>query len=143
MGGRLPAFASASGRVILADRPGEEVAALYEDCELVTPTGRRLDGLDELMRILREASRRGYAENVDETALGLHCLAAPIGPPGRVVAAITLCVPSGRMRPARRHEMLSDLLRAARDIVPPGPGNGDPAPPAITEPNQSNKLTTC
>ena len=32
--------------------------------------------------ILREARRRGYAENIDETALGLHCLAAPVGRPG-------------------------------------------------------------
>lgn len=159
VGSRLPAFASASGRVMLADRPEEAVVAMYEDCELETPTGRRLGGLDELIEILREARRRGYAENVDETALGLHCLAAPVGPPGQVVAAITLCVPSGRMTAARRREMLRDLLAAAREIVPLGRrgsghsaprGSGHPAPrgngapPSAAEPeklNQSNKLT--
>lgn len=140
VGSRLPAFAAASGRVLLADRPEEEVVALYEDCELETPTGRRLDGLDELLRILRGVRRRGYAENIDETALGLHCLAAPVGPPGRVVAAITLCVPSGRMSAARKREMLPDLMRVARAIVP-SPLDGDPASPAQTELNQSNKLT--
>jgi DNA-binding IclR family transcriptional regulator len=118
VGSRLPAFAAASGRAMLAYRPEEEVAALYAGYELETPTGRRLQGLDELMGILREARRRGYAENIDETALGLHCLAAPVGPPGRVVAAITLCVPSGRMSPARKRKMLPDLLRAASEIVP-------------------------
>jgi DNA-binding IclR family transcriptional regulator len=148
VGSRLPAFAAASGRAMLADRPEEEIAALYDGCELETPTGRRLEGLDELLGILREARRRGYAENIDETALGLHCLAAPVGPPGRVVAAITLCVPSGRMSAARRRDMLPDLLRAARDIVPrsghtvPRPLDGDPAPPANTELNQSSKLAT-
>jgi DNA-binding IclR family transcriptional regulator len=165
VGSRLPAFAAASGRVMLADRPEEEIAALYEGCELVTPTGRRLAGVDALMRILREARRRGYGENIDETALGLHCLAAPVGPPGRVVAAITMCVPSGRMSAARKREMLPDLLRAAREIVPRGPrgprgsvggvggvgggipaggdpGDGDPAPSAITPLTQSNKLTS-
>jgi DNA-binding IclR family transcriptional regulator len=148
VGSRLPAFAAASGRAMLADRPEEEVAALYDGCELETPTGRRLDGLDELFGILREACRRGYAENIDETALGLHCLAAPVGPPGRVVAAITLCVPSGRMSAARRREMLPDLLRAARDVVPRSgnavhrPLDGDPAPPTKTELNQSSKLAT-
>jgi DNA-binding IclR family transcriptional regulator len=140
VGSRLPAFAAASGRVLLADRPEEEVAALHEDCELVTPTGRRLDGLTELMRILHEARRRGYAENIDETALGLHCLAAPIGPPGRVVAAITLCVPSGRMTAGRKRQMLSDLIRATGEIVP-SPLDGDPVSPAETVQNQSNKLT--
>ena len=148
VGSRLPAFASASGRIMLADRPEEDVRALYEGSDLVTPTGRRLENLAVLMRILREGRRRGYAENIDETALGLHCLAAPVGPPGRVVAAITLCVPSGRMSAGRKREMLSDLLRAAREIVPPGPGNdihrpldGDHARPASAELNQSNKLT--
>ena len=140
VGSRLPAFAAASGRVLLADLSEEEVVALYEDCELETPTGRRLDGLDELLEILRGVRRRGYAENIDETAVGLHCLAAPVGPPGRVVAAITLCVPSGRMTPARKREMLPDLMRAARDIVPSAL-NGDPAPPTKTGLNQSNKLT--
>src|SRR5580700_6592705 len=153
VGSRLPAFASASGRVLLADRPEEEVAALYSGCELVTPTGRRLAGLDELLRILRAARRRGYAENLDETALGLHCLAVPVGPPGRVAAAVTLCVPTGRMSAARKREMLPDLLRAAQDLAPrpgngdqpspantPPPGNGKLAPPAFTQPNQSRKL---
>ncbi|MGZ6651098.1 MAG: IclR family transcriptional regulator, partial [Solirubrobacteraceae bacterium] len=84
VGSRLPAFASASGRAMLADLPEGEVAAMYRGSELVTPTGRRLQGLSELLTILGETRRRGYAENVDETALGLHCLAVPVGPPGRV-----------------------------------------------------------
>jgi DNA-binding IclR family transcriptional regulator len=156
VGSRLPAFAAASGRVLLADRPADDVEALYEGCDLITPTGRRLDGLDELFEILSEARRRGYAENVDETALGLHCLAVPVGPPGRVAAAITLCVPTGRMTAARRREMLPELLQAAREIVPApasgssgssgssgnGPGNGNLHSPANTSPNQSSKLAT-
>jgi DNA-binding IclR family transcriptional regulator len=145
VGSRLPAFAAASGRVLLADRPGEDVAALYAGCDLVTPTGRRLQGLDELFGILADTRRRGYAENIDETALGLHCLAVPVGPPGRVAAAITLCVPTGRMSAARKREMLPDLLQAAREIVPAS-ANGDraldggPRQPANTSPNQSSKL---
>ena len=119
VGSRLPAFASASGRAMLADLPEREVRAMYKGSELVTPTGRRLRGLSELITILRETRRRGYAENVDETALGLHCLAVPVGPPGRVAGAITLCVPSGRMDAVRRREMLPDLIAAARALAGP------------------------
>jgi len=143
VGSRLPAFAAASGRAMLADRPEEEVVALYEDCELETPTGRRLSGLDELLAILRGVRRRGYAENIDETALGLHCMAVPVGPTGRVVAAITLCVPSGRMSAARKREMIPDLLDAARQIVPVTTASGSMAgsyASQIPKPNQSNKL---
>jgi DNA-binding IclR family transcriptional regulator len=120
VGSRLPAFASASGRVMLADLPEEHLISLYAGGDLITPTGRRLGGLEELLAILRETRRRGYGENVDETALGLHCIAAPLGPPGRVSAAITLCVPSGRMTSARKRKLVPDLLVAARGLFPGG-----------------------
>ncbi|MGB0094894.1 MAG: IclR family transcriptional regulator [Solirubrobacteraceae bacterium] len=119
VGNRLPAFASAAGRVILADLPEAEVRDRYASCELETPTGRRLAGIGELLRILRETRARGYGENMDETALGLHCIAAPVGPRGRAAAAITLCVPTGRMNAARKREMLRDLLVAAQELGPP------------------------
>jgi DNA-binding IclR family transcriptional regulator len=118
VGSRLPAFAAASGRAMLADRPDAEVVSLYAGCELETPTGRRLEGVGELLAILRETRRRGFAENIDETALGLHCIAAPVGPSGRVAAAITLCIPSGRVAPERKPELVEDLLAAAQELVP-------------------------
>ena len=101
---------------------------MYKGSELVTPTGRRLRGLSELLTILRDTRRRGYAENVDETALGLHCLAVPVGPPGRVAGAITLCVPSGRMDAARKREMLPDLIAAARALAGPWASRTRPTP---------------
>ena len=119
VGSRLPAFASASGRVLLADRPAEDVERLFSGRPLVTPTGRELGGLGELRRILDRARRDGFAENIDDTALGLHCIAAPVGRPGQVLAAITLCVPSGRMTTERRAKMIPDLLAAARDVTLP------------------------
>jgi DNA-binding IclR family transcriptional regulator len=122
VGSRLPAFASASGRVMLADLPEHEVEAMYAGSELVTPTGRRLNGLTELLAILEDARRAGYAENVDETALGLHCIAVAVGPPGRVAGAITLCVPTGRMDLARKREMIRDLAAAASDLAPTASG---------------------
>lgn len=103
----------------LADLPEAEVRDLYAGCELETPTGRRLAGIDELVRILGETRARRYGENIDETAVGLHCIAAPGGPRGRVAAAITLCVPTGRMSAARKRAMLHDLLAAAQELGPP------------------------
>jgi IclR family transcriptional regulator, KDG regulon repressor len=122
VGSRLPAFASASGRAMLADLPEADVERLYGGRELVTPTGRRIAGMAELREILERTRRSGYGENIDETALGLHCIAAPVGPPGRVAAAITFCVPSGRMSAERRRDMLEDLLRAARELSNPSLG---------------------
>ena len=62
IGSRLPAFASASGRVLLADLPSEVIEVTYAGRRLVTPTGRDLGGLQDLLRLLaacaRTASRR-------------------------------------------------------------------------------------
>ncbi|MGZ4255723.1 MAG: IclR family transcriptional regulator [Solirubrobacteraceae bacterium] len=135
VGSRLPAFASASGRVMLADLPEREITTMYKGSELVTPTGRRLRGLSELLTILRDARRRGFAENVDETALGLRCLAVPVGPPGRVAGAITLCVPSGRMDAARKREMLPDLIAAARALAGPWASTADQEQIAVSQLN--------
>ena len=137
VGSRLPAFASASGRVLLADLPRERVDAMYAGSALVTPTGRRLGGLDELHRILTRTRRLGYGENIDETALGLHCVAVGVGPPGHVVAALTLCVPSGRMTSDRAAEMLPDLFSAARSLVP----LADSPPPSTPRMHQTSDFS--
>jgi DNA-binding IclR family transcriptional regulator len=110
VGSRLPAFAAASGRALLAALPPAEVDRLLAGVDLVTPVGDRLDGLDEVHRILDRVRARGYAENVDETSRGLRCMAVPVtGASGTTVAAMTLCVPTGRIDASRRARMLADL----------------------------------
>ncbi len=78
VGSTTPAFASASGRVVLASRPPEEVAALFAGRPLITPTGHRLDGVPELLSILERVRADGLAENCDETARGLYAASVPI-----------------------------------------------------------------
>ena len=122
VGRRAPAFASASGRVILARRPPEAVAAEYGGRALVTPTGRRLQTIGELEAILARVRADGFAENHEETAAGLYTASVPIvNETGTVLAAMTMCVPTSRMYPGRRDLLLADLIAAgealSRDIA--------------------------
>jgi DNA-binding IclR family transcriptional regulator len=117
VGSRTPAFASASGRVILADRAAHVLSAEYAGRPLVTPTGRRLRGVEELLEILEAVRRDGYAENHEETAIGLHALSVPIrNATGAVLAALTVCVPTSRMRPSRRDQILLDLRESGQRL---------------------------
>jgi IclR family KDG regulon transcriptional repressor len=110
IGSRLPAFASASGRVLLADLPSEVIEITYTDRPLVTPTGRDLGGVRDLVSLLARVREDGFAENIEDTALGLHCIAVPVRDGrGRALAAMTVCVPIGRIAPARRDVLLADL----------------------------------
>jgi IclR family transcriptional regulator, KDG regulon repressor len=114
IGSRLPAFASASGRVLLADLPSEVIEITYADRPLVTPTGRELGDVRDFLELLAGVRERGYAENIEETALGLHCIAVPVRTTrGRVIVAMTLCVPIGRIDPVRRDVLLADLRDSA------------------------------
>jgi IclR family transcriptional regulator, KDG regulon repressor len=122
VGRRAPAFASASGRVILAARPPEAVVAEYGGRPLVRPTGERLRSVGELQEILDRVRSDGYAENHEETAAGLYTASVPIvNENGTVLAAMTMCVPTSRMNADRRDRILDDLLAAgaalSRDVA--------------------------
>jgi DNA-binding IclR family transcriptional regulator len=113
VGSRTPAFASASGRVILAARPSEHIVGEYGGRPLVTPTGRRLNGLAELHQILDRVREEGYAENNEETAIGLYAVSVPVrNGAGTTLAALTMCVPTSRMTAARHEKILADLRAA-------------------------------
>lgn len=110
VGSKTPAFASASGRVVLASHPPASVAAMYGGKLLVTPTGRRLNGVAELQAILAEVREQGYAENVEETADGLYAASVPVTNDDRVtLAALTTLVPVSRITPERRALIVADL----------------------------------
>ncbi len=110
VGSKTPAFASASGRVVLASHPPASVAAMYGGKLLVTPTGRRLNGVAELQAILAEVREQGYAENVEETADGLYAVSVPVTNDDRVtLAALTALVPVSRITPERRALIVAEL----------------------------------
>jgi DNA-binding IclR family transcriptional regulator len=117
VGSKTPAFASASGRVVLSSLPDATVSALYAGAPLVTPTGRRLNGVPELRTILEEVRGNGYAENWEETAVGLYTAAVPVtNARGTVLAGLTICVPTSRVHDGRRETMLADLVAAGQRL---------------------------
>ena len=117
VGSRTPAFASASGRVILSARSPSVIDSSFGGRPLVTPTGRRLNGVAELRTILDSVRRSGYAENHGETAVGLYTASVPVhNAAGAVIAALTMCIPTSRLSPARRETLLADLGDAGRRL---------------------------
>jgi IclR family transcriptional regulator, KDG regulon repressor len=117
VGSKTQAFASASGRVVLASQPRASVAALFGGHLLVTPTGRRLNGVAELQSILDEVRSRGYAENHEETADGMYAASVPVvNSEGATIAALTTCIPICRITPERQQAMVDDLRSLGRTL---------------------------
>jgi IclR family transcriptional regulator, blcABC operon repressor len=117
VGSKTPAYASASGRVMLAGLPPAQVDAMFAGQALVTPTGRRLNGVPELQIFLAEVRARGYAENLDETALGLYVASVPVvNDVGITLAALTTCIPTSRLTEDRRQAVVADMLEHGRTL---------------------------
>lgn len=117
IGSKSPAFASASGRVVLASQPPATVAALFSGRPLITPTGRRIGGMPELRSILENVRLQGVAENWDETARGLYAASVPIvNGAGTTIAALTTLVPLSRVTPERRESIVACLREQGRRL---------------------------
>lgn len=117
VGSKTPAFASASGRVVLANLPPALVESLFAGRPLITPTGRRLDGMAELGAILDDTRRNGYAENWEETARGLYAASVPIvNDAGATLAALTTLVPLSRATTERRASIVAELQASGRKL---------------------------
>lgn len=88
VGGRLPAHATAAGKVLLAHRLGTGRDAIRS--ELPCLTARTICDPEMLRRELIEAYITGLAVDDQESAPGLRCLAHAVQYLGRSIAAVSI-----------------------------------------------------
>jgi DNA-binding IclR family transcriptional regulator len=111
IGRRLPAFTTALGKALLAERSGEELrAALPHPLPKLTPN--TIADPDRLDRELALTRARGYAIDNEENTVGIRCLAVALPRATPPVDAISLSVPVVRLTREREREMAAELLRA-------------------------------
>jgi DNA-binding IclR family transcriptional regulator len=115
VGRRLPAYTTALGKALLAERFGtdrdEHVPAALKPLTANTIVDRAW--LDEA---LDEVRMRGFATDVEENTSGLRCFAVALRYCSPAQDAISASVPVGRLTPQREREIV-DALRAMGDKV--------------------------
>jgi DNA-binding IclR family transcriptional regulator len=116
VGSKTPAFASASGRVVLASHPPAAVAAMFGGQLLVTPTGRRLNGVAELQAILAEVRERGYAEKRRGDGRRLYARRSGDERRARDAGCLTALVPMSRVTQERRELIVADLRTLGAEL---------------------------
>lgn len=93
VGGRIPAFASSMGRVILADEEPDKLEAYLDRVELRADTPQTVTSVDELRAELERVRAQGWSLVEHELTAGVVGLAAPIHGAGRrVVAALNVSI---------------------------------------------------
>lgn len=117
-GTRLPAYATAMGRVLLADLPADEQAARLARITPQPLTPYTATSRDQLAELVRQAGTDGHALVDQELEEGLRSIAVPIHDrEGRAVAAINISMHAGRRTPTQcRTELLPLLHRTATQI---------------------------
>ena len=115
MGMRLPAFTSASGRVLLATKSDEEVEALLEATRIDKLTRHTIVSPRTLRRAIRRTRSDGYAINREELEEGLVGVSVPLrNRAGKVVASLNTSTNAARYSNERLvREIIPKLAAAA------------------------------
>ena len=117
-GGRLPAYATSPGRVLLGALAAAELDTYFGTAVMKPLTKHTVHTPAGVRRVVEQAKRDGYAFTDEELDYGVNCIAVPVrDASGLIVAALNLSAPSSRLR--RREavgKILPDLREAARNI---------------------------
>jgi IclR family pca regulon transcriptional regulator len=112
VGSRLPASATAMGRVLLANLPEDQLDSYFERATLDPITERTLTDERALREVIADARRKGWTLVDQEVEEGVRSLAVPIvGSGGRAEAAVTVCSHAYRVTVERIHEEFLPLVR--------------------------------
>jgi DNA-binding IclR family transcriptional regulator len=115
VGRRLPAHATALGKVLLAQRTDKEVISLL-NWPLGKLTESTITRRDALLKDLKQVRERGYAEDREENAEGLRCFAVALDVTRPAQDAISFSIPVFRMNSELEEKVLM-LLRQASERV--------------------------
>ncbi len=118
IGQRLPLHLGASGRVLAAAMPQEELEQLLDHVQEARLVSGETLSRQELCARIEEARQMGFAVSMEERAVGVASVAAPVTVAGEgTIAAVTIAGPVSRMTAERAQELAAEARRAADEIV--------------------------
>jgi IclR family KDG regulon transcriptional repressor len=116
IGARMPAYATANGKVLLAFSPTERVERYLRTHTFTRFTRKTIGTREELLARLDQVSANGYGEDDEESEIGLTCYAAPVrAMDGTVVASVSISGPTFRMV-QNRERLIDSIRKTAADI---------------------------
>jgi IclR family pca regulon transcriptional regulator len=114
VGNRLPAYYTASGRVLLADQPLEKWDGMLDSIKLEPRTVHTVTSKAAFRKALQQVREDGYALVDQELELGLLSIAIPIRTlSGKTIGAVNVGVPTVRATP---ESMVRDILPQLREM---------------------------
>ncbi|ROM99248.1 pca regulon transcriptional regulator PcaR [Pseudomonas brassicacearum] len=118
VGGRLPAYCTSMGRILLAALDDASLYDYLEHAELQAKTSRTLHTRESLLECLQEVRQQGWCIVDQELEQGLRSIAVPVyDASGQVLAALNVSTHAGRVsRNELEQRFLPGLLSASREL---------------------------
>jgi IclR family transcriptional regulator, pca regulon regulatory protein len=119
VGAHLPAYCSATGRMLLSQFSDQEIQKRIGSKPLPQRTPHTLTRTPDILTEIRLVRQKAYAISNEELALGIRALAVPVvGANGEFVAAVSVSAASARVRVSElRKRFLPVLLSSARMLA--------------------------
>jgi IclR family transcriptional regulator, pca regulon regulatory protein len=118
VGAHLPAYCSATGRVLLSQFADKEILDRIGRKPLPARAPRTLTKPNDIVAEIRSVRERGYAISDEELELGLRSLAVPVaGPDGEIAAAVSVSASSARVRAADLSKRFVPVLRSCAQML--------------------------
>lgn len=115
-GQRLPLHSTASGKMLLAHLPEDEIDRVFEG-SLRAYTPNTITVPEQLRAQLALIRERGYSVDNEEYEIGIWATSAPIfNHAGKVLAAVSVLSPTSRINPERSDEIIRLLVETTRAI---------------------------
>jgi IclR family transcriptional regulator, pca regulon regulatory protein len=117
-GMRLPAFSSASGRVLLAQQPRDGVARLLAQTKITRLTRHTVMSRRDISAMIDQARRDGHSINRQEIEEDLMSASVPVNNrAGLVIAALNVSTSASRSTEARMKKELLPRLKATASVL--------------------------
>jgi IclR family pca regulon transcriptional regulator len=118
VGGRLPAYCTSMGRILLAALDDASLQDYLDHAELQTKTSRTLTTPEALFECLQQVRQQGWCIVDQELEQGLRSIAVPVyDASGQVLAALNVSTHAGRVsRSELEQRFLPSMLSASREL---------------------------
>ena len=114
LGERIPLYATAVGKVILAYLPKEELDQYFSSIEIIPFTKFTIPHPQKLLHELKSVRMKGIAISREEQTEGLFAMAAPVfNLTNQIVAGITVTIPKIRFNRGKEVLIKNILLKAS------------------------------
>lgn len=117
VGDRVPIHAGASSRVLWAFDSDERIEALLKSIPLTKITKDTVGNREKLLQEVAKIRKLKYAVSYGERNPSIGAIAAPVFDQDRkVIAALSVSMPSVRFTPEHVQELIPEVMRAAVEL---------------------------